>query len=99
MKVLIKKPGESAILTEVDNDLKTLQKIVDGHIECVSLALDCVIICNEEGRINDLHYNCVIAGCEFFGTIIVAGVNDEDFCDVMLTEEQAKRFLPELYER
>ena len=53
-----------------------------GHIEVVTVASNLAIICNEEGRINMLPYNCDIAGISFVGTIIVAGFRKDEFADV-----------------
>ncbi|MBS6476095.1 MAG: DUF3846 domain-containing protein, partial [Clostridiales bacterium] len=54
---------------------------VGGYIETVTLATDCVLIVNEEGRLLDLPYNCNICGLDLFGTVIVAGVDGDEFAD------------------
>ncbi len=82
MKVYIKEPGKALELKEIDNTLEELQRIVGGCIETVTVASDCIIICNEEGRINDMHYNCTLFGMQFFGTLIFAGTDGEEFCDL-----------------
>ena len=50
MKVIIKEPGQRPRVTEIENSLSELQQAVGGYIETVTLAEDCCIICNEEGR-------------------------------------------------
>ena len=76
MKAIRKKPGCAPEIIEVENTLKALQAEVGGYIETVSIA-DVVIICNEEGRLCGLPYNC-----RFVGTILVVGRNKDEFCDV-----------------
>ena len=77
IKVLVKHPHEYPEVQEIQNDLKTLQEIVGGHIETATFN-DIVVICNEEGRIQALDPN--VAG--FVGTIIFVGVDGTDFADV-----------------
>ena len=70
IKVYIKEPGKSPELKSIDNTLEALQQTVGGYIETVTLADNSVIICNEEGRLRGLPFNCLIWGCDFLGTII-----------------------------
>ena len=78
IRVIIKRPGEKyGHRASIKNDLKNLQKIVEGDIEMVRLWPDAAIICNEEGRLDGLEYNCEVCGIDFVGTIIVAAANGE----------------------
>ena len=81
MKAIRKKPGCEPELIDIDNTLAALQQEVGGYIETVSIA-DVVIICNEEGRLCGLPYNCRFVGVDFVGTILVVGRNKDEFCDV-----------------
>lgn len=81
MKAIRKKPGCAPEIIEVENTLEALQQEVGGYIETVSIA-DVVIICNEEGRLCGLPYNCGFVGVDFVGTILVVGRNKDEFCDV-----------------
>ena len=76
MKAIRKKPGCAPEVIEVENTLKALQAEVDGYIETVTIASDAVVICNEEGRLRGMSYNCL-----FFGMVFV-GRNKDEFCDV-----------------
>ena len=74
-------------MTSVSNTLKNLQNLVGGYIETVTLrektdSDSIVIICNEEGLINGLQYNCTIAGHQLFGDIVVVGIDGEEFGDL-----------------
>ena len=81
MKAIRKKPGCAPEIIEVENTLEALQQEVGGYIETVSIA-DVVIICNAEGRLCGLPYNCRFVGVDFVGTILVVGRNKDEFCDV-----------------
>lgn len=84
MKVYIKEPKQKPRLEEVENTLEALQKIVGGYIETVTLP-NAVVICNEEGRIQNLEPNCVVISFNgvtpFVGTIVIAGIDGEEFSD------------------
>lgn len=82
VRVIIKRPDEEfGHVTNISPSLKNLQNTVGGYIECVTLGLydwgNIHIICNEEGRLDGLEYNCEVCGIDFVGTIIVAAANGE----------------------
>lgn len=100
IKVIVKMPHEDAGHIEViNNDLHSFQTLVGGYIETVSVKINpedeawMVAICNEEGLISDLPYNCNLFGYDFFGTIILAGVDGEDFTDVPISLKNWKCFM------
>lgn len=82
MKVIIKVPGQRPRETEIENSLSALQQAVGGYIETVTLAEDCCIICNEEGRLQGLPYNLTFCGVSFVGTILFVGVAGDEFADL-----------------
>lgn len=82
IKVLVKRSDERGHITWMSNTLEAFQRAVGGHIEAVTLFEDLVVICNEEGRLLGLEPNCRIAGIDFVGTIIFAGVGREDFTSI-----------------
>lgn len=82
VRVIIKRPDEEfGHVTNISPSLKNLQNTVGGYIECVTLGLydwgNIHIICNEEGRLDELEHNCEVCGIDFVGTIIVAAANRE----------------------
>ena len=89
MKALIKYPGKASELRDINDTLEELQGIVGGYIEAVTLTSDCVIVCNEEGRLMDLPYNWDICGISFVGPILLLGVKGEEFDDFPMTNEEA----------
>lgn len=93
MVVIIKRPGERAEEATIPNTLKALQKAVGGYIETVTLSDTMVIICNEEGRILHLPYNGTFCGHQFYGTVVFAGVDGEEFADIPLSLEDFYHFV------
>ena len=94
MKAIIKRPYEPVgRLRRIGNSLEQLQAAVGGYIEVVRIAEDAAIICNEEGVLMRLPYNCNVCGCDLVGTILVVGVDGEEFTDVPLTLAEWERFI------
>ena len=88
IRAIMKRPDEEfGHVTNISPSLKNLQRTVGGHIETVTLAEDFVIICNEEGRIKGLPYNCEIAGIDFLGDIICLGIKGDEFADCPISFE------------
>ena len=79
--VYVKRPGEPARQRVIPNTLEALQQIVGGYIETVTFTSDLVVICNEEGRLINLPFNCEFLGVDFVGTIIFAGRDEDEFAD------------------
>lgn len=94
MKAIIKEPGQRPRETEIENSLSALQQAVGGYIETVTLAEDCCIICNEEGRLQGLPYNLTFCGVSFVGTILFVGVLGDEFAD--LSEQQVEILLKQM---
>ena len=82
MIAIKKEPGRRPVVVEIENDLKPLQDAVGGYIEAVHLPGGLIIICNEEGLINNLPFNTYLAGHYLFGPILIVGDGGEDFADV-----------------
>ena len=99
IKAIVKRPDEMhGHVTWISNTLENLQRIVEGYIETLTLKVDpdsepFVIICNEEGLINDLPYNCTVGGHQLFGEIAVVGVNGDEFGDVPLSLREWKELI------
>ena len=91
-KVIIKRPDEKAgHVTSISMTLKNLQKIVEGHIEVLTIGKypKVVMICNEVGKLLDLPKSFRIGGPIFFdtirGTVIICGADGDDFTDVPIS--------------
>ena len=86
MRALYKKPAwEGFHEVIIPNTLKQLQQMVGGKIECVWLSEDACVICNEEGRIYGMEYNCEYEGVSYVGPILVVGVDGEEFTDAPMS--------------
>lgn len=82
IKVIIKRPDEEyGHVTAISNTLKNLQNTVGGYIEVINMP-GYMLIVNEEGTLQDMPYNCHVHGFTLFGTIIVAGIEGDEFSDV-----------------
>jgi Zn-dependent peptidase ImmA (M78 family) len=94
IKILIKEPYKKPYIKEVEDELKSFQDIVGGYIECVGCptAEDVDIVCNEEGKINNLPGNFFVPEYEdcIVGTVFAVGYNDEGDW-ISITEDQTKR--------
>jgi len=91
IRAIVKRPDEEiGHVTNISPTLKNLQNIVGGYIEAVTIRPSVVVICNEEGRLKDLDYNCTVSGRDlvgdfkvgFVGEIVVVGADEDEFCDL-----------------
>ena len=98
ISVIIKQPGRVPYKTAISPTLKNLQQTVGGYIETVTPFANAAIICNEEGRLIGMPYNCNILGVDFVGPIVFAGVDGEDFTDFPLGFQSFKELFHELWE-
>lgn len=87
MKAVYKEPGKAARIVEIENSLQALQKAVGGYIETVTAFSDAAILCNEEGGLQGLPYNCTAMGVSFVGPILAVGVDGCEMCG--LSDEAA----------
>ena len=92
LRVVAKEPGKPAYEAGVADNLRAFQQAVRGYIETFPFDNDAVIICNEEGKINDMEPNCVINGELLVGPVFIIGSGDDgEFRS--LTDGQAKEYL------
>lgn len=96
--VIIKNPGRRAEPREIPNTLEELQGIVGGYIETVRFASDCLIICNEEGKLRNMEPNLFLCGELFVGPIILCGVDGEEFDDIPMPYDMFCELIPRLKE-
>ena len=82
MRAIIKSPGRRPGVIEMENSLRAMQKIVGGYIEAVTLTTDSALICNEDGIALGLAENVDLLGVKIRGTLLIVGVDGEEFCDL-----------------
>lgn len=64
----------------------------------MTIAEDCAIICNEEGRLLGMPHNCIVCGVDFVGPIVFVGVDGEEFSDLTISFGDFKRMFRSLWE-
>lgn len=102
IRAIVKAPHCSPAYRMVCNELRDLQDIVNGFIECYHTTIHdkpVVIICNEEGRLNGMQPNCILGGELFVGPIIIVGMDGDEFDDVPINYLQLKATNPELWRK
>ncbi len=100
MRVLMVEPGKEAVETEIENSLEAMQAAVGGYIEMIRPYADEVaLICNEEGKLEQLPLNRVLYDEEtgqpldvIAGTFFICGApaNSSEFAS--LSDEQLQKY-------
>ena len=91
IRVIIKRPDEKyGHVCYISNRLENLQNTVEGFIETVPVTYSpdgnqILMICNEEGKLRGLPYNFTLFNDDIVGTVILCGVDGEEFSDLPLT--------------
>ena len=96
IKAIILRPGHAPKITEIEDELRTYQKIVDGYIEPVTIGNELVALVNEEGKLLGMSPNFSIG----YTTIVGPAVIVRDRGDVTyesLTDKQIDEAL-QIYE-
>ena len=90
IKIIAKRVGEDPVDETIENSLEALQEFVGGYIEHVQIRPGLGLICNEEGRINGMHFNCQVKGFFIFGDFLLLGSEpfEEEFDDVPITAQE-----------
>lgn len=92
MRALYKAPTDTGFREiVVPNKLETLQKLVGGYIETVTMTMDSCLIVNEEGRILGLPHNCNYLGIDVCGPMLIVGTKGDEFADVPLSVVMANK--------
>ena len=82
MVAIRKDAGESPKLVQIENSLEAVQQAVGGYVETVTFCSDAVLLCDEEGKIKNRPMNVKLFGEELVGTILIVGVNGDEFTDL-----------------
>lgn len=93
IRAIIKRPDEKdGHVTSISAKLENLQTIVGGYLEIVTLG-DAVMLIDEEGKSKGLEPNFKTPYDMIVGTVIVLGVDGEDFGDCPLDFKVWKKLL------
>lgn len=82
MKVIIKEVGKAPQVTDVENTLEALQKVVGGYIEVIGLGGNLLMICDEEGKLKGKPYNFDLGRDLIVGNVLFVQSDGEDFTDI-----------------
>lgn len=90
LTVLMVEPGKTPYQAAIGADLKSLQQVVGGYIESISPYDDPVaIICNEEGKLEQLPFNRGLRDESgnlydyIAGNFMIVGLGEEDFTSLL----------------
>ena len=108
--VLVVEPEKKPFIKSIPSGLASLQKEVGGYIEAVHLWEDdqCVIICDEEGKLKNKQYNRALRDEDGYiydavaGTFLVVGLGEDNFTSLESKQIQkySKLFaVPEFFYR
>lgn len=90
-----KRPGELPRHVSISNNLKNLQKHVEGYIEVVPMGDGVVMICNEEGKLMGLPINFAYGLDLIVGNVIFCGANEEgEFTNIPIDFKTFKKKFP-----
>lgn len=98
MKVVMVDPGKPAYVTEIGNDLRSLQKAVGGLIETLPFLEDAVMVANEEAKLIGLKGNRRFGGSIVAGSFFICAEKETEegyaFCNLPdeLCEKYIKQF-------
>ena len=90
IRILIVEPNKEPRQVKIEHTLHDLQSIVGGLIEYVELEYNVDLICNEEGKIDNLELNRSITNDIIAGTFIIAGQHDGE--TISLSRKQIKKY-------
>lgn len=89
IRVIIVEPLEPPRVAVIKNILEDMQEIVGGLIEEIDLDEEAVLVCNEEGKINNLKANRRVGNDVIAGTFFIAREDGSEYLR-SLTDEQIK---------
>lgn len=92
IKVLVVESNKEPYIKEIESSLESLQDIVGGLIEYINLENNVDLICNEEGKINNLPFNRSIGNDIIAGTFIIAGVNLRNGETISIPKDKVNKY-------
>lgn len=90
IRVLIVDPTMDPYSTYIINTLEEKQKIIGGLVQFIELENNVDLICNDEGKLNNLPMNRIIKDDVVCGTFIIAGQRNGE--TISLNERQIRKY-------
>jgi hypothetical protein len=94
IKILVKDPGKDPEVRKIRKQLKQMQDIVGGYIEAIPYK-NAIIVCNEEGKLNNLEPNVDLGKDYIAGSFFIVGDDEKSGDFKSLTDEQIEKFKKE----
>lgn len=91
LKVVYVEPNKRPYVAEIENTLRQLQRAVGGNIELVHNGDGTGIVCNEEGKLNNLPGNRKVGSDIIVGNFYIVGLTSDDFRS--LTEAETDKYM------
>ena len=88
VRVLYKEVNKKPIVMEIANTLEAKQQLVGGLIEIVDYKDGMLLVCNENGKVQDMPINCIFPNDYIAGNFFVIGddVKNGDFKSLTLSQ-------------
>lgn len=94
IRILKIEPQKSPYEKEINNDLEGIQGEVEGLFECIYLDDNCILVCNEEGKLNGMELNRRVGNDIIAGPFFIVG-DSEDGEFISLTDDQIEQYTEE----
>lgn len=88
MKIVVKKAGFNPKVKEIQGELREMQEIVGGYIQCIPFPNNILCVLNEEGKLKNLKPNFIYNSDVIVGDVFFCSAGAEDF--ESLSEEQVE---------
>ena len=88
LKIVLKKVGENPEIMNIENTLEKKQELVGGLIEVVPVLKDILLVCNEEGKLDNLLPNLIFPYDYIAGDCFFVGDDYKNGDFKSLTDEQ-----------
>ena len=91
LRIVYVEPDKPSFVSDIRNDLATMQKAVGGRIEPIYNRDGTILIANKESNLLDMDGNRRVEGSIIAGPFFVVGDNGEDFRS--LTDNEVQRYM------
>ena len=91
LQIVYVEPNRPPFVSEVGNDLKSLQRAVCGYIEPIYLGDGTILVGNEESNIKGMKANRRLDNSIIAGPFFIVGEDGDDFRS--LTDDEAQRYM------
>lgn len=88
LKIVLKKVGENPEIMNIENTFERKQELVGGLIEVVPVLEDVLLVCNEEGKLENLLPNLIFPYDYIAGDCFFVGDDYKNGDFKSLTDEQ-----------